>query len=99
MTEETKVRAKKIKKVDLQLELLTKLSEKLNTLEEQVKERDDKLKELEAKTAAPDKTPGTGFQKYGTSEWQKWENGREKGYHRSNYVDVQSLMKQQYHGE
>ena len=67
--------------------LVKQLAEELNTLKAQVKERDIKLDQID-KTQ---KNSQIGRQRFGASDWEKWTSGREKGYHRTIYVDINSM--------
>lgn len=80
--------SKKVQQAESPEDLLHKLSSKLANLENQIKERDSKLDVLEAKH----KNADTGSQKFGVSDWKDWENGSEKGYYRSMYVDIRTIV-------
>jgi hypothetical protein len=67
--------------------LFKKMEAKFENLEGEIAKRDEKLKKLEKKARV-----GPGFQKFGQSEWEKYENGNENVIFRSNYVDVQAMM-------
>lgn len=84
-----RIEKKKSKKVeDASLDVINKLTQKLNALEAQIMERDAKLNEIDAKQ----KNSAKGSQQFGVSEWSDWENGAEKGYHRKMYVDIRQLI-------
>lgn len=63
------------------------LKNKMAALETQVAERDAKLNMIEHKQ----KTADIGSQRFGMSDWKPWVSGSEKGYHRSCYVDINSM--------
>ena len=69
-------------------DVIEKLSQKLATLENQIHDRDAKLDML----ASKDKNSDMGSQRFGVSDWKDWENGAEKGYFRSMYVDIRTLV-------
>lgn len=88
--EEKKVRTKEKKDLKTQ-QMILELSNKLNLLESQVKERDEKLTELSNSSG---NKSGTGFKKFGISEWESYSQGEESGPYRSLYINIRSLMGQ-----
>ena len=69
-------------------ETLLALTNKLAEMEHKLQSRDEEI----TKIAKTQRNAEVGRQKYGQSDWQKWESGSEKGYFRSIYVDIRSMI-------
>ena len=87
---EKEIKNKTVKNIikESQEDLILKMAAKLEVLENQLNEREEKLTAIEQST----QSKGRGLHKYGLSDWENWENGSEKGYHRSCYVDIRSMI-------
>lgn len=60
-----------------------------------VESPEDKMMKMEAKLAELEKNQknsDVGTQKYGYSKWSEWVSGREKGYHRTVYIDIAAML-------
>ncbi len=84
MRKKTEVTKKKIKaKPNIQKEI----KQQLEAFEAKIKERDEKIEKLDR----AQKNAEIGKQKFGASEWKLHQSGNENGYHRSIYVDINSM--------
>lgn len=68
--------------------LMEKMAKRLELLENQIKERDKIITDIDKKQ----KNLEVGYQRYGVSEWKDLTNGSERGYSRQLYVDIKLMI-------
>ena len=82
-----KNKLEKIEKVDDTQKKLDLLAAKLESLENEISQKDEKLSKLENAQM----TLKMGEDEFGTGLWKKLVRGKEKGYIRSIYIDVEAM--------
>ncbi len=68
--------------------VVEQLAAKMQLFENQLKEKDAKIDLMEKKQ----ELSGIGSQTYGLSDWKSWQSGSDKGYCRSLYVDIRTML-------
>lgn len=68
--------------------LIHQLSAKIENMENELKASRTQVELVEKNQ----KKAGIGSQTYGMSDWRPWQSGSEKGYHRTLYVDVSTMI-------
>jgi len=85
----TNKKTKKLKseKIDPTQQKIDLLAAKLEVLENEISQKDEKLAKLENAQM----TLKMGEDEFGTGQWKKLIRGKEKGYIRSIYIDVEAM--------